>query len=115
VVRLVINRKTIWVYEDKAKSTRTESAACLALICFRGRIDADLRERSLGWLLEDSNNRLVIFPEGGSTTGLVGLMRFKSFAFALGKRVLPIAIVNRHRWSVNLNYVGSAWCVVVAN
>ncbi|EFA80442.1 hypothetical protein PPL_07277 [Heterostelium album PN500] len=59
--------------------------------------------------LEHSDIPLVLYPEGGLTSGDRGMMMFQKFVFGLGHGVVPIAMKIVSPWPVNVDYINSSW------
>ncbi|GAM18426.1 hypothetical protein SAMD00019534_016010, partial [Acytostelium subglobosum LB1] len=59
--------------------------------------------------LSKTNIPLLIYPEGGLTSGKTGLMMFQKFVFGLGHGVTPISMRLTSPWPINVDYLGSNW------
>jgi len=52
---------------------------------------------------------LVLFPEGGLTSGKTGLLMYHKFIFSLDVPIVPAALRLLDPWPVNHDYIGSSW------
>jgi len=52
---------------------------------------------------------IVIFPEGGLTSGKRGTMMYHRFVFSLDTTIVPCAIAMKDPWPVHHDYLGSTW------
>lgn len=59
--------------------------------------------------LAANKNPVLIFPEGGLTSGKTGTMMYSKFVFSLDCAIVPVAIRLRNIWPVEHDYVGSSW------
>lgn len=60
-------------------------------------------------LLKSTSDPLVVFPEGGLTSGKTGVMMYHKFIFSLDVPIVPGAIRLLDPWPVEHDYIGSSW------
>jgi len=59
--------------------------------------------------LKKSTLPLLIYPEGGLTSGKTGMMMFQKFVFGLNYPIVPMAMKMSNPWPVEIDYLGSSW------
>ncbi|KAF2074323.1 hypothetical protein CYY_004383 [Polysphondylium violaceum] len=59
--------------------------------------------------LSKSSLPLLIYPEGGLTSGKTGMMMFQKFVFGLNLPIVPMAMKMSNPWPVEIDYLGSSW------
>jgi len=60
-------------------------------------------------LLQTTGDPLIVFPEGGLTSGKTGLLMYHKFVFSLNVPVIPGAIRLADPWPAEHDYLGSSW------
>jgi len=60
-------------------------------------------------VLKKSKYPVLVYPEGGLTSGKAGLLLYHKFVFSLNYKVLPIAMRVRDPWPIDLDYMNSSW------
>jgi hypothetical protein len=75
-----------------------------------------VRKQVIDGLSEENAPPLLVFPEGGLTTGASSLLQFHKFLFSLNEHIQPIALVPKGGpLPINLdNNMGTTWCNILS-